>query len=295
MRSYPRPASHFQECSRFSLTNFNSYLKRVVRESLREDLGPGDITTDTLFPRDRTVKAQLIAKENLVFACKQVFEETFRQAGGSIKIRWLKNNGQKVRKNSIICELSGSLRTVLKGERLALNMIQRLSGISTLTDKFVKKLNSRRIQILDTRKTTPMLRTLEKYAVRLGGGKNHRMGLYDRVFVKDNHIKAKGSILDSMKVLKDAGRLQDAVIETASLIDVREAIECGAKWILLDNMNISQIKKAVKIIAKRAKIEVSGGIDLINISKLKGLGINYVSVGALTHSSRSMDISLNLK
>jgi nicotinate-nucleotide pyrophosphorylase (carboxylating) len=270
---------------------------KLVERALKEDLGPGDITTEALFPKDRSVKSYLLAKEDLVLAGSEIFEEVLRQAGGNVRFNWSRKEGSIIKKGTRFCRMIGSLKTILKGERVALNFIQRLSGIATLTNRFKQRLKPGNITVIDTRKTTPLLRSLEKYAVKIGGGANHRFGLYDMILIKDNHIapfgsvkKALGFFYSQKKQISD----KKVEIETKSLRDVREAINFRPDVIMLDNMSISTMQKAIKMIGKRSKVEISGGINLKNIEKIKSLKADYVSIGALTHSPKSVDISLEI-
>lgn len=276
------------------MKDFKKYIDGIVRGALKEDIGRVDITTEALFPKDRRVKAFLLAKEDMVFAGKQVFESVFRALGDMTVFTWEKREGERIKKGSRICIIEGSLKDILRCERVALNFVQRLSGIATMTAKFVKKLGSKRISILDTRKTTPLLRRLEKYSVKIGGGNNHRMGLFDSFLIKDNHIAAIGSIKKAVVLAKKYGR-SSVEIETKNMKEVKEAVLAGADIIMLDNMDIRLVKRAIKMIGEKAKVEVSGGINLKNIGRYRDLDIDYISIGALTHSAPSVDMSLELK
>ncbi len=274
------------------MKGLNQSIKRVVKQALKEDIGPGDLTTQAVFIKDRNVKAYLYAKEDLVLAGRRVFEQTFRTLGERISFKWLKKDGQRVKKHQKICFLSGSLKNMLICERVSLNFIQRLSGIATLTNRYVGQLSSKKVKITDTRKTTPLLREFEKYAVKTGGGTNHRMGLYDGIMIKDNHIEGAGSISAAVKTLRKRKVSAKIEVETKNLNEVKEALDARADIIMLDNMSFAMMKKAVKLIGNRTKIEISGGVKLEKIKKLSTLKVDYISVGALTHSPRAVDISL---
>jgi len=269
--------------------------KKIIKTALAEDIGSGDITTDDLFLKDRKIKAHLLAKQEMVLAGSWVFEEVFKSLGGKLKFRWLKEEGDKIKKNVRFCIIEGSLKNLLKGERVALNFLQRLSGIATLTAQFVNKVKKTKTVILDTRKTTPGLRLIEKYAVKAGGAKNHRMGLYDSYLIKDNHIEPFGSVRKTLMELKKRRKKKPVEIETKNIKEVKEALDMRADIIMLDNMTVRTIKKALKLIRGRAKTEISGGVNLNNIEKYAKIGVDFISVGALTHSPASMDISLIIK
>ncbi|NWG32744.1 MAG: carboxylating nicotinate-nucleotide diphosphorylase, partial [Rhodocyclaceae bacterium] len=242
------------------------YLDSIVRMSLKEDIGKGDVTTEAILKENRKISAYLVAKEDFILAGVPIFERVFKVLSKDFEFNWIKKDGEPVKKGTKFCFIKGRIKEILKGERTALNFIQRLSGISTLTRKFVKRLNDRKIVITDTRKTAPLLRELDKYAVRLGGGKNHRMGLYDGVLIKDNHIKAAGTIKKAIKMAKS--KIKKGVIievEARSLKEVRDAIDENPDVIMLDNMDVRNIRRAVKIIGGRIKTEVSGGVTLSNI------------------------------
>jgi len=277
------------------LKNLKKEVRPLIKRALKEDLGKGDITTDSLFQKDKKIKAYLLAKQNMVMAGSWVFEDVFKALGGKLKFKWLKKDGRPIKKNSTICRIEGSLKNLLKGERVALNFLQRLSGIATLTECFVTKVSKTKTKILDTRKTTPGLRKLEKYATSIGGAKNHRMGLFDSILIKDNHIAPLGSVKNTLETVKKKRLMKNVEIETKNLKEVRQAVNAGAGIIMLDNMGPKMIRKAVKIIGKKAKVEISGGVNLSNIRKLSECGVDYISIGALTHSPESVDISLKIE
>lgn len=271
----------------------------IVAEALKEDLGRGDITTSALIPRNVYAEAEIISKEDGIIAGMAVAQEVFRKINRKIKFNALFSDGNKVINGSIIARIKGPCGDILKGERVALNFLQRLSGIATITGKYALEIKGTNAKILDTRKTTPGLRVLEKNAVKSGGGTNHRMGLFDRVLIKDNHIAVAGNIPLAIKKLKKYGRVE---IEAKNFRELNEALIGGADIILIDNMPIGNIKKAVKIIKEwnkkhkiHVKIEASGGINLENVKAVAKAGVDYISIGALTHSPKALDISLDIK
>ena len=267
-------------------------LEKFIREALEEDIGTGDITTNAVISDNEVTVGKVIAKEDLILCGLNIFEYVFLCLDKNIKIDPKHADGEKVKNRSTLLTFSGSTRSLLAGERVALNILQRLSGIATLTMKFVEKVPST-VSVLDTRKTTPGMRALEKYAVRCGGGTNHRFGLYDAVLIKDNHIKAAGSISKAVeKARKNIPPLQKIEVEVKNAEEVKEALRMECDIIMLDNMSPEQVKEAVKIINKRSRIEISGNIGLSNIQKIASEGIDYISVGALTHSTPTVDISM---
>lgn len=270
----------------------------LVKLALAEDVGRGDITTEATVPRDKTGKAVVIAKESGVIAGIEVAREVFRNLDKKIKFlpRW--RDGKMARKGEIIAALSGPVRGILTGERVALNFLQHLSGIATLTKQFVSRVAGRgsRVKILDTRKTVPGMRALEKYAVKVGGGENHRFGLYDAVLIKDNHIKIAGGVKNAAARVRGQGARRNKIeIEAKTIPEVKEAIEAGADRILLDNMTVGTMKAAVKLCKKaKVKTEASGGVNLNNVRAIAKTGVDYISIGALTHSAKALDISLKI-
>tara|TARA_B100000686_G_C16802584_1_gene987266 strand:- start:4683 stop:5528 length:846 start_codon:yes stop_codon:yes gene_type:complete len=267
-------------------------IKIIVSRSLEEDIGTGDITTESIQITPLSVKADAKAKQMMTLCGEEFFKEVFRQIDPQIKIIFFYNDGDLVKKGSTLMTLEGDAKSILKGERTALNLLQHLSGIATLTKNFVEVANP--VKILDTRKTHPGLRRIEKYAVICGGGINHRFGLYDAVLIKDNHIKVAGGIKQAITQIRDSlGKNCFIEIELTNLEEVRVAIEQKPNRILLDNMTITTIRQAVEIISGRSEIEVSGSIILDRVAELSMTGIDYISVGALTHSAPWADISLN--
>lgn len=271
------------------------YALLLIKAALAEDIGPGDVTTGSIVPKTAKGEAEFIAKEDMVVAGLFIAEKTFRLLDRSAVFKAFYKDGDEVKKGSVIATVSGRLAPVLTGERVALNFLQRLSGIATLTREFVKKLGEGDVRLLDTRKTTPCLRVLEKYAVKAGGGYNHRFGLFDAVLIKDNHIAAAGGVKEAVgKVLKKYRDTMPVEVEVTNYKEVREALEAGADIIMLDNMDPERIRKSVKIIRNRALVEVSGGVTLSNLREIASTGVDFISVGALTHSARSMDISMKV-
>ncbi len=269
-------------------------IQELIQRSLSEDLGPGDITTDSIVQNDLVYEAELIAKEPIVVCGLEIIKEVFKELDPVVEFFHENiNDGDPVLAGKVFFSIKGKAKALLSGERTALNLLQRLSGISTLTREFVQ--NDEKIIILDTRKTTPGLRIFEKYAVKCGGATNHRFGLFDQVLIKDNHIKISGGISKAVERVKNNSYNGPIEVETTTLEEVKEALESKVDIIMLDNMDIKTIREAVKIINKNAKIEVSGSIGLTDLSKYSGIGIDYISVGALTHSAPAVDISMNIK
>lgn len=273
----------------------------LINLALAEDIGSGDITTNTLIPERQKGEAYVIAKEDMVLSGIGIFKRVFQvinrqQSAVNSRFKERFKDGERVKRGKIIIEMSGNMRVLLTGERTALNFLQRMSGIATLTKRFVDAIKGSKAKILDTRKTTPGLRMLEKYAVKCGGGLNHRFGLYDGILIKDNHIKAAGGVIKAVKKARDnAPPLMKIEVETKSIKEVKGALKCRADVIMLDNMDIETIKEAVRFINKEALIEVSGGVNLQNIRGIAAAGVDYISIGALTHSAKAVDISMEIK
>ena len=269
---------------------------KIIQNALREDIGTGDITTLSTVNSRKKGRALAVAKDDFIVAGMDVFEETFQSVDQNIKVKKLIKDGCPAKKGDILAEVSGSLSGILHAERVSLNLLQRMCGIATLTSQYVKAVRGTRAKILDTRKTAPGLRVLDKLAVKLGGGTNHRIGLYDGVLIKDNHIEAAGSITAAVKaVRKNLSRSMRIEVETKNIPEVREALSCGVEIIMLDNMTIPVMKKAVALVAGRALLEASGNVSLQNVADIAAIGVDFISVGALTHSVKAADISLNIK
>jgi nicotinate-nucleotide pyrophosphorylase (carboxylating) len=272
-------------------------IKQLIRLALAEDIGRRDITSEALVGKNLSGRAVIVTKQDGVLAGLPVAKEVFQAVNRRISFRMLKRHGQKVKKGQRIALIQGKVRDILAAERTALNFLQRLSGIATLTVQYVSRVKGTKVKILDTRKTTPGLRMLEKQAVKAGGGQNHRMGLFDMFLIKENHIKAAGGIAEAVRRAKSKQQREKIEVEVRSLREIEEAIKAKPDWIMLDNMSIEQIKKAVKMIRSagaRIKIEASGSVNLNNVRKIALTGVDFISVGALTHSAPAMDLSLIL-
>ncbi|MDI6732190.1 MAG: carboxylating nicotinate-nucleotide diphosphorylase [Candidatus Margulisbacteria bacterium] len=266
---------------------------KVIRIALSEDIGHGDITTNAIVPKNKTAKAVIRLKEAGIICGTEIACEVFRQVDRGIKFLPKCRDGQLVKKGTIIAELSGPARGILMGERVALNFLQHLSGIATLTASFAARVKGQGARILDTRKTIPGLRALEKYAVRCGGGVNHRMGLYDAILIKDNHIKIAGGVKKAVEGIRR--QRKEVEVETKNLAEVKETIQAGVGRVLLDNMEIKSLRQAVKLCkAAGVKTEASGGVNLQNVAAIARTGVDYISVGALTHSAKALDINLKV-
>ncbi|MBK5093931.1 MAG: carboxylating nicotinate-nucleotide diphosphorylase [Actinobacteria bacterium] len=268
----------------------------IIRVSLAEDLGSeGDITTRAVCRPGDVGKGQLVCGEPCTLAGQPVADRVFALAGPGASYRQLVQDGDSAAAGQVIGEVEGPLVAVLSGERTALNFLCHLSGIATLTARLVAMAAPHGVKIMDTRKTTPGLRVLEKYAVSAGGGTNHRVGLYDGVIIKDNHIAAAGGIPVAVRRARNAlGDELPLEVEASTLAEVRQAVDSGADIIMLDNMSPGQVEKAVAIIGGRAKVEVSGGMNPDNIGSYLGSGIDFISLGFITHSAPPVDISLRL-
>ena len=265
----------------------------IIENALEEDIGSGDITTNAIFPPNLDCEAKIIAKEEGVIAGIPVAEKVFQKMDRNASFTRIVEDGDEVNPGQEILRIKASVRAVLSAERLALNLLQRMSGIATASSKYAAALRGTRTKILDTRKTAPGLRILDKYAVLTGGGQNHRVGLYDAVLIKDNHINFVGSITKAVETIRaEYGGQYKIEVETSNLPEVKEALESGADIIMLDNMSISMMREAVSLINGRAKTEASGGITLETVADIAETGVDYISVGAITHSSPSLDISL---
>ncbi len=272
------------------------HIEKLVEQALSEDIGPGDVTTEATIPADSASTAEMLAKQDLVLAGIDVSREVFHCLDPAVTFEPLAKDGDMITSGTVLARISGKTRVLLAGERVALNLLQRMSGIATLTSKYVEQLTGLKARVLDTRKTTPGLRALEKYAVRMGGGKNHRFGLYDGVLIKDNHIKAAGSITKAVASARQkAHNLLGIEVETKTLDEVREALNAGADIIMLDNMPLDMMREAVKVIAGRALIEASGNVTLETVRATAETGVDFISSGSLTHSAPAADISMKIR
>lgn len=272
---------------------------KIIKDALLEDAVVDDITTNSILTNNAMCTVDLIAKEEGIICGLEIFRRTFDILGG-VTIEFFSLEGDLVKPKEVIGKLSGSAKNILSGERVALNLIQRMSGIATKTNKMVKILDGTGIKLMDTRKTTPNLRYLEKYSVKVGGGNNHRYNLMDMSMIKDNHIMAAGGSLTAavLAVRSNHPFVKKIEVETETLEQVREAVEVGVDIIMLDNMDVLTMDKAIKIIDGKAIVEISGNVDEERIAEIKNLKVDYISSGALTHSYTSLDISmknLNLK
>ena len=269
---------------------------RIIRRALAEDIGSGDVTSSWTLPEGLALRGKLIAKAPGVVAGLEVAGRVFAAVDKRVRFSALVADGSTVTVGMLLATVQGPARSILSAERVALNLLQRMSGIATLTQRFVQAVRGTHAVILDTRKTAPGLRVLDKLAVRLGGGQNHRFGLYDMVLVKDNHIAAAGGIavaVQSVRACNHEGLQVE--VEVKSLVELREALDLGVDRILLDNMDPGQMLEAVALTAGRAKLEASGGVRLDNAAAVAGTGVDYISVGALTHSAQALDISLDVE
>lgn len=269
----------------------------LVRLALDEDLGDaGDVTSAAILPPEQRIHARIVAKQAGVICGLNLVAEVYQQVDSGVTITAILRDGDHVLMGKTVCEIEGVGRSVLAGERVALNFAQRLSGIATLTAQFVAAVDDTGATILDTRKTTPGWRALEKYAVRMGGGGNHRMGLYDMVLIKDNHIDAAGGITAAVGAARASAQACGLAIEVevADLDQLREALACGVDRILLDNMNLAQMRAAVQLTAGRVALEASGNMTLERVREVAETGVNFISVGALTHSAPALDLSMRL-
>ncbi len=272
-----------------------SEVEKIIDLALEEDIGKGDLTTELLFPDDIECHAVIRCKEKGILAGLPVANSVFRKLDSSVEFSESKKDGDIIKTGDVIVKIRGSQKSILTGERLALNIIQRLSGIATTTSKYVQAVEGYNVRILDTRKTLPGMRTLSKYAVSIGGGENHRIGLFDGILVKDNHIKLAGGIKKAVERIKRSSSPSQRIeVETSNIDQVRQSLEAGADIIMLDNMSDDLIKEAVSLIGKRALIEASGGITLNRVRKVAESGVDFISIGALTHSAQALDINLDM-
>lgn len=270
-------------------------LDRIIDNALAEDIHTGDITTQAVVLGNNPASARIIAKEDLVLAGLTVAERVFQRLDDAVSFTACLPEGAHVGKGDLIATVEGLAANLLMGERVALNLLQRLSGIATLTARYVEAVHGTKARIVDTRKTTPGLRELEKYAVRIGGGINHRTGLYDGVLIKENHIVAAGGITEAIRRARAyIPHTLKIEIETETLAQVDEALSAGADIIMLDNMSLADMRSAVSAIAGHVLVEASGGVNLETVRAIAETGVDIISVGALTHSPRAMDISMLL-
>jgi nicotinate-nucleotide pyrophosphorylase (carboxylating) len=270
-------------------------LAAVVRRALAEDVGTGDLTTNAIVPIDQRWRARLLLEQPGVVAGVPVAEAVFRALDSEVQVRALVSEGSRVDEvPAPVAEIEGPARALLTGERVALNLFARLCGIATLTRRYVDRVEGTGATILDTRKTTPGLRALEKYAVRCGGGTNHRMGLDDAILIKDNHVRIAGGIEPALAAVRAAGSDRPIEVETDTLDQVEQALAARAERILLDNMSPAEVAAAVQLVHGRALLEASGGIDEEHVRAYAETGVDFISIGALTHGARSLHVSLEV-
>jgi len=268
--------------------------KPLIDLALAEDVGKGDVTTVATVPEGKEGRAVIIAKAYGIVCGLPIMAEVFRQVDEAIRLTHLASDGEPVAPGDVVAALSGPLRGILTAERTALNFLTHLSGIATLTARFVDVVAPYRAVILDTRKTTPGWRALEKYAVRCGGGRNHRMGLYDMVLIKDNHIAASGSLTEAVRRVRAAGISLPIEVEVRTLAELEEALSLDVDRILLDNMDIPTLRKAIARAKGKVELEASGGVTLENAAEIAACGVDYISIGALTRSAPALDFSLEI-
>jgi nicotinate-nucleotide pyrophosphorylase (carboxylating) len=270
-------------------------IRDLLEMALREDVGSGDITSESVVPADVMAKGTILSKSDGIVAGLDVAGEVFRMLDAEVDFRKLASDGEKIRKGQELATAEGRARSILTAERTVLNFLQRLSGIATLTSEYVRAASGHKARIIDTRKTTPGWRVLEKYAVRVGGGHNHRFGLYDAVLIKENHIAAVGSVSEAIARARERiPHTMKVEVEVENMDQVREAISAGADIIMPDNMDVDAMTQAVKLIDEKAIVEASGGIRLEDIPTVAATGVDLISVGALTNAAPPLDISMSM-
>jgi nicotinate-nucleotide pyrophosphorylase (carboxylating) len=265
----------------------------IIRRALKEDIGSGDVTSNSIIPADAYMNGEIIAKQNGIVAGLDVARATFEILDSRIQFRAKVSEGSPVETSQTLATIYGPARALLTAERTALNFLGRMSGIATLTRRFVDAVAGTKAVVLDTRKTVPGLRTLDKLAVKRGGGQNHRIGLYDMILIKDNHIDFAGSLTEAVRRARYANMGLEIEVEARTLDDVREALELGVERILLDNMTLATMSEAVALSAGRAKLEASGNVTLETVRQVAETGVDYISTGTLTHSVTVFDVSLD--
>ncbi|EPF0338433.1 carboxylating nicotinate-nucleotide diphosphorylase [Listeria monocytogenes] len=271
-------------------------MNQAIQAFLLEDIGQYDLSAETVFPRDTMGEGVFLAKETGILCGISIPPKVYELLGGNIQFEAYKKDGDWVQKGDIIASVKAPVRTLLSGERVILNLMQRMSGIASQTNFAVKQLDDSAIRICDTRKTAPGLRAFDKYAVQTGGGFNHRNGLYDGVMLKDNHIAFSGGITSAVSTVREKlGHMVKIEVETETAEQVKEAVQAGADIIMFDNRTPEEIKQLVKLVPPHITTEISGNVTLENIHRYKGSGANYISLGSLTHSVRAFDISFNSK
>ncbi len=289
MRAPQQPASDVP----FPAPPVPADLEVSVRRALEEDLGSGDVTAETLVPAEQNVRATLWLRESAVIAGIPWFEASFHLLDRSLRIEWRIREGDPVEAGTLVAEIEGRARSILGGERTALNFLQLLSGTATITRRYVQAVAGTSCRILDTRKTLPGLRAAQKYATRIGGATNHRFGLYDAILIKENHLASVGGIPAALERAHKRSGIP-VILEVETLAELGDAIAWGAPWILLDNFSLDDIREAVRLSAGRARLEASGGMDLDTVRAVANCGVDFISVGALTKHVRAIDLSLRI-
>jgi len=282
------------------VSSSKSEIEEIIDRALAEDLGKGDVTTEALIPGDQQGTGFIVTKKEGILAGTGAAKQVFHRVDPELKVEMFLEDGARIKPGGKVAKVSGSIASILKAERVALNFLQRLSGIASETNRYVARVEGLPVRIMDTRKTTPGLRSLEKYAVRVGGGTSHRMNLSDGVLIKDNHLAAlrsRGLNIKEIiaKARQNAPQRLPVEVEVRTESEALEAVEAGADIVMLDNMNLGDMRKAVKSIHGRALIEASGGITLDNVRAVAETGVDFISIGALTHSARALDVSLELE
>jgi len=268
-------------------------LEALVSLAFKEDIKNGDVTSDVIFNKEDVSRAEIVSKEDGVFCGGEIVEFVYRRLSSSVNVELMVKDGTDIKKGQILVRIVGPTSEILKGERIILNFLQRMSGIATKTKRYVSLVENTPIKILDTRKTLPGFRMLDKYSVKCGGGTNHRRGLFDMVMIKDNHIKAAGSIAEAVRLVREThGTSYRIEVETTNHDEVREARDSGADIIMLDNMDRENVSKAIRIIDGKSEIEVSGNMDEHKIREIQDLNVDYISAGSLTHSVDAFDLSM---
>ncbi len=270
-------------------------IKKIVRAALKEDVGKGDITSNFIISEAVRALGLIFARQSGILAGLDIAATVFETLDDKIEFMPRMKDGDQLEEGVVVATAVGSAQTCLAAERTCLNFLQRLSGIATLTDKFVKAVSETNAKILDTRKTTPGLRYLEKYAVSVGGGHNHRFGLYDMVLIKNNHIQLAGSVTEAVNRVRQKNKKLFIEIEVKNLDELREALNLDVNRIMLDNMNIGQMSEAVNIVQGKVELEASGGVNLDNVAEIAQTGVNYISIGELTHSAPSLNFNMQIK
>lgn len=274
--------------------HYSALLDETIRLALAEDIGQGDVTSLLTVPAEKTATAVVRAKETLVLAGMPFVKKVFHALDPRVEITTLRKEGERLERGAEVARVAGAARSLLAGERVALNILQRVSGIATLTRSFVDTVADLPVRLADTRKTVPGMRLMEKYGVRLGGGANHRFGLFDGILIKDNHIALAGGVGQALALAKRAHHLMKIEIEVKTFVELEEALAGGADIIMLDNMSPADMKRAVALAGGRALLEASGGVTADTLRAIAETGVDLISIGALTHSARAMDLSMKI-